>query len=262
MTIFTRPRGSDLLPPLLLGLLVTAFQSGCSASVNTGAQSPDGRVTRRDTRIQHEPCDLESAGTEKIDVNGDGRPDIYIVKSSGKEVCRAVDLNFDGHLDTWSYRDGAGQLRRRESDYDRDGRVDEISIYKGGALVEMYRATTLAGKLDTWQFYEGGKLVRAERDSDGDAVVDQWWEYPPTNKPGCPLIHSDLDGDGRPDPGATVDICKDAGYVPPERSEPREPTSPDFSRPGSLPTEVSSEPSGAGASGAPTSPPTDEKGSK
>src|SRR5690606_21742218 len=84
-----------------------------------------------------------------------------------------------------------------------------------------------------------------ERDSDGDTVVDQWWEYP---KPECPMIHSDVDGDGRPDPGATVDFCKETGYVPPARSAPEKARGPDFTKPEDLPTEVDTKPLGPASS--------------
>jgi hypothetical protein len=222
----------------LASVLVVAvvFQSGCNGS---GARSGADAVTRRDTRIQHEDCAITSGGAEKIDANADGKPEVTIVNSGGREVCRAVDLNFDGTVDSWIYRDPGGQVRRRETDYDRDGRVDEIAIFQGGVLVQKLRATTLGNKLDTWQFYQGGQLARTERDSDGDEQIDQWWEWPKT---GCPLIHSDVDGDGRPDPGATVDYCKETGYVPPERQGSRAPTSPSFEKPGSLPTEVETRP--------------------
>jgi hypothetical protein len=207
-----------------------------------GGKSADG-ITRRDTEVVHEECDLKTASAEKLDANSDGRPDVTIVKDGGRESCRAVDLNFDGKIDSWVYRDGSGQVRRREMDYDRDGRVEEIQIFRGGAIAEKHRATALANKLDTWHFYSGGRLARTERDSDGDAIIDQWWEYP---KPGCPLIHSDLNGDGRPDPNATVDYCKQTGYVPPERMPDRTPTSPTFEAPGALPTEVDSKQMGTG----------------
>jgi hypothetical protein len=237
------------------------------------AKSARDGVTRRDTRIVHESCSTGSG--DKVDANADGRPDVIVVKSGGREVCREVDLNFDGTPDAWVYRDDGGQVRRRETDYDRDGRVDEIAVYRGGIIIEKHRATTLTNKLDTWHFFNGGTLARTERDADGDEVVDQWWEYP---KPGCPLIHSDVDNDGRPDPGATVDYCKETGYVPPERLPYRTPTSPDFQRPGSLPTEVENKEMGSGtpapatgaapapAGTAPTTPaptaPADKKGTK
>ncbi len=179
----------------------------CSSALPPEGASNRRWVTAKDTRIVHEDCPIEGSGAEGHDVNGDGRPDRTLVRSGGVERCRGVDLNFDGTIDAWIYLEPDGTVRRRESDYDRDGRVDEIALYERGALVERQRATSLLGKLDTWQFYEGDKVVRAERDSNGDDVIDQWWEYPSGRSADCPLIHSDVDGDGRPDPGATVDVC-------------------------------------------------------
>jgi hypothetical protein len=156
-------------------------------------------------------------------------------------------------VDSWVYRDAAGNVVRRENDYDRDGRIDEIAIYQGGVVVEKQRATTLVGRLDTWHFYQGGKLARTERDSDGDSQIDQWWEYPKPDAPDCPVIHSDVDGDGHPDPGATVNVCGEAsGYVPPERASDKTPTGAKFekSEPGSVPTEVPTEVGNKPASGA------------
>lgn len=230
---------------LVLGAAALLF-AGCSASASAGAKTP-GDLARRNTAVMHEDCDLDDGDAEKLDANADGRPDVTIVKDGGREVCRAVDLNFDGKIDSWVYRDGSGQVRRRELDYDRDGIVEEIQIFRGGSIAEKHRATALATKLDTWHFYQGGKLARTERDSDGDSVVDQWWEYP---KPGCPLIHSDLNGDGKPDPAATVDYCKQTGYVPPDRSGERGTTSPSFQTPGALPTELENKPQDGAPNGA------------
>jgi hypothetical protein len=199
------------------------------------ANTPNEGDTKRRTRVLHEECDIASAGSERLDANGDGRADITIVRAQGRELCRAVDINFDGVVDTWSYMNPAGQLRRREHDFDRDGQIDEISIYAAGVVVRKQRATTNVGRLDTWEYYENGTLVRAERDSDGDETVDQWWEY---TRAGCPLMHSDANRDGKPDPGTTIDYCKDTGYVPPERQSYRQPESPDFQRSDAVPTET------------------------
>lgn len=231
------------------------FQWGCTGGAGAGAQSPDG-TGKRDTRVVHEDCAIDSGGTEKLDANNDGKPDVSIVRDGGREVCRAVDLNFDGQIDSWTYFDASGQVRRRERDYDRDGRVEEISLYQGGVLVEQHRATTLTHRLDTWHYYKAGEIARTERDSDGDEIVDQWWEYQSKK---CPLIHSDVDGDGRPDPGATVDYCKATGYVPPERPGQRRPTSPSFERPGDLPTELENKPAEGGGSAPPATPPKPEE---
>lgn len=222
--------------PLGISVLLSLTAAlGCAASGAVGpATSADG-VTRRDTRIVSEKCDIDSAGADKYDANGDGRPDLVIVSSGGREVCRAADLNFDGRWDSFSFFDASGKLRRQERDYDRDGQIEELTIYSAGVPTEQHRSTTLAGKLDTWHFFQNGKLTRTERDSDGDGVIDQWWEYKSET---CPLIHSDVNGDGRPDPGATVDYCEVTGYVPPDRSGPRQTPSHTFEPPGSLPTEL------------------------
>ena len=157
------------------------------------------------------------------------------MRSGGREACRAVDLNFDGKIDVWSYNDSSGRLRRKEYDFDRDGVIDEIATFQAGVITSKQRATLLANRLDTWDFYQNGALARSERDSDADAVVDQWWEYP---KPGCPMIHTDANDDGRPDPGTTIDYCKETGYVPPERQYYRQTEGPSFRDETSAPTEV------------------------
>jgi hypothetical protein len=216
----------------LAGLVLVA--TGCGGAGGAGSGAAAGGLTRRDTTITHEACDTAGA-SEKIDANNDGRPDIFIVRKGSVETCRAIDLNFDGVIDTFAYNDSSGRLRRREYDYDRDGQIDEIATYQAGVLTEKDQATSMARKLDTWDFYQAGALARSERDSNGDGVIDQWWEY---TQPGCPMIHSDVNNDGKPDPGATVDYCKETGYVPPERQGPAAPQSPDFNKATSAPTEV------------------------
>lgn len=218
---------------------LTLILAGCSGSTTGKVDSQDNAGGPRPTEIVHEECDIEDSSAERMDANGDGVADVTSVKSGNTISCQAFDLNFDGKVDSWVYFQPDGKVRRRESDYDRDGRIDEVAIFQGGIVMEKHRATTLNNRLDTWDFFKAGVLARSERDSDGDAVVDQWWEYP---KPGCPMIHSDVDGDGRPDPGATVDFCKETGYVPPERTEAQAPKAPDFKKPEALPTEVDNKP--------------------
>ncbi|MFO7181325.1 MAG: hypothetical protein DIU78_021665, partial [Pseudomonadota bacterium] len=234
--------GVTWLPAMLV---FGVFQLSCSSGRDPRLpeQPP---VVERDTAVLHEECDVTDPSAERLDANGDGRADVTIVREGGREVCRAIDLNFDGVADSWLYFDASGKLRRRERDYDRDGRIDEIALFRHGVLVEKHLATLLTNKLDTWEYYEGGRLARAERDSDGDRLVDQWWEY---EKSGCPLIHSDANRDGRPDPEVTVDYCKQTGYVPPERQEaPR--VGPSFEQSTPLATQTEAESTASGAGGA------------
>jgi hypothetical protein len=194
----------------------------------------------------HEECAVQGADAVTEDVNRDGRPDRTSVAEDARAGCRALDFNFDGRIDAWVYLDAAGVVRRRENDYDRDGRIDEVSVYQRGVLIEQRRATTLAGKLDTWQYYASGKVARTERDSNGDDYVDQWWEYPAERAADCPLIHSDVDGDGYPDPGATVDVCRDQYTPAPRDGESAEAETDDAIR--DVPTELESAPASAAPS--------------
>ena len=192
--------------------------------------SATARIEPRDTRLVHEDCPLVGTAATAEDINGDGRPDRRSVFGTSTVSCRALDFDFDGRVDAWVYLDPSGQVRRREHDFDRDGVADEVALYQRGVLVEQQRATSRAGKLDTWHFFEAGKLARTERDSNGDDYVDQWWEYPEQRSRDCPLIHSDVDGDGRPDPGATVDVCRNRGAT-----EDRAPAAADAT---ALPTQI------------------------
>lgn len=192
----------------VFGLLLAGVFPGCGPAVEpTNADGAAGELARRDTTIVHEPCDIESGAATSGDANGDGRADVVTVSESGKPVCQWLDLNFDHMGDVWVYYAPNGSVRRRETDFDRDGGIDELTTLDNGVIVTRQRATTLAGRLDTWQYFERGVLTRGERDANGDGVIDQWWEYPKDAKSGCALVHSDTNGDGRPDPGATVDLC-------------------------------------------------------
>jgi hypothetical protein len=202
---------------LRLMMVALAYLVGCATSgvVGQGANGAH-RAEPRDTRLAHEDCPVTQPGVVAEDINGDGRPDRRTWVVGSRPQCVTLDFNFDGMTDAWVYLDERGAVRRRESDFDRDGSPDEVAIYVGGLLVEQRRVTARAGKLDTWHYFSAGKLTRTERDANGDDYIDQWWEYPDARGTDCPLIHSDVDGDGQPDPGATVDVCRErSGAAPP-----------------------------------------------
>ncbi|WP_441286384.1 hypothetical protein ACSRUE_28725 [Sorangium sp. KYC3313] len=219
--------------------LITISVASCASSTPEPS-SAKGSTNERDTAIVHEPCDKDSASAEKVDVNGDRIPDIIHVKQDGREVCRVVDLNLDGAIDAFIYYDGNGVERRRESDFDRDGRADEIAHYEHGAVVLKERETNFDDKLDTWDYYEGPRLARRERDSDGDGIVDQWWHFNNPNDAKCAVVASDQNADGKADPGSVVDLCAESYGAP------RAPLPPPG---GAAPTEQGA---GAGAPGAAT----------
>ncbi len=168
----------------------------------------------RETEMRLEACQTEGAEVEEADADGDGKGEILRVLEAGREVCRIADLNFDGEPERVTFFDEQGKVRRVQSDYDREGKVDEIALYEGGVLVQKQRMTSANGQLDTWEYYEAGRLVLAERDENGDGIVDQWWEY---SDQGCPVVHVDANLDGRADPGGSIDYCpQDDSGVPDE----------------------------------------------
>lgn len=189
------------LSDLLTGAWLLTCVVGCRP---TPPETVDDGLTRRDTRLALETCTGDTA--TRLDADLDGRPEVIIWKKAGRPSCRSVDLDADGRPDRITFFDDRGRVRRVESDFDRDGRTDEILFLSEGTPSERRRSTAMRGQIDTWEYYQHGRRVRGERDSNGDGVVDQWWDYA---SPDCPLIHSDVNGDGLADPGATIDYCRE-----------------------------------------------------
>lgn len=228
--------------------------AACSAADGNDASRPTG--FERDTELKHEPCDAAAPGNERIDVNGDGWPNIIKVMKGGREVCRVLDLNLDKSIDAYVYYDDAGYERRREFDFDRDGRVDEIVTLHGGAIVLKERETNFDNQLDTWDYYESGRLVKRERDSDGDGVVDQWWTFNNPADARCAAVAFDRNYDGLPDPAGILDVCAEAkqkGYIPPTVLSAKPATSSSSARPKPPPPPAASSASSPPPSPAPSS---------
>lgn len=86
-------------------------------------------------------CALEGEGRDirRLDVNGDGKPDVIEVRVAGKLECKILDLTSDGMPDEWRHFDEAEEVFRIERDLDGDGRVDQISEKAHGACVGVCR---------------------------------------------------------------------------------------------------------------------------
>ncbi len=188
--------------------------AGCAAApLACGGSEPQSGVGKaklpsgtRSEAIEHETCSETGNRVEVLDANGDGKPDIKRVydTKTAKEICRISDLNHDGKPDMYEYYDANGQLRRREGVFDDTGVVNLIEYYEGGKLVRKELDTTGQHRIDTWDTYDPatGKRVKRERDSTNDGRVDQWWTWDGDKV----TIAIDRDGDGRPEPEATVII--------------------------------------------------------
>lgn len=203
--------------PLLAGLVavplcVSSF--ACGGSQATGeAKTPGGPPTV----LTHEDCSESGNKVEALDTNGDGKPDIRRIfnKSSGREICRIVDLNHDGKVDMYEYYDDSGNVRRREYCYDDTGQVNAVEYFDAGKLSRREYDTLGGHKIDTWDWFDGAPTdantgrpthpSRRERDLTGDGRPDEWWQWSGDNV----TITVDKDGDGKPDPGSSVTLGKD-----------------------------------------------------
>lgn len=130
-------------------------------------------------------CERKDKKVVEFDVNRDGRADVWKVYKTTNEQgtrieilnCKEDDLNFDDHMDMWTYYDDQGNVTLEEFDFDFDGRIDARSYYQQGHLVRKELSTSFDGKPDIWEFYEQDKLTRRERSSRRDDKIDVWEFY-------------------------------------------------------------------------------------
>jgi hypothetical protein len=186
------------------------------------ASSPKvAQATARPEDLDHESCGAAGERAESLDTNGDGKPDITrYFDRSGHEECRVVDLNRDGKPDMYEYFDDGGRVRRREFCYDDSGSVNAIEFYEQGKLSRREYDISGRHRVDTWDWFDPSAQVdaktgrpahptRRERDTKGDGYVDQWWTWDGDRL----TIAIDRDGDGKPDPAATLVFAGDAGAL-------------------------------------------------
>jgi hypothetical protein len=205
-----------------VGLVVLGFAAHVACAGGSGATgTPDADPAgKRDTALEHEPCDLSKPGALPMDADLDGRPEILRVMEGERELCRAIDLNRDGIVERFVYFDEQGRERRMESGFDTDDRPDEVTHLTAGVVVRKERQTNHDGKIDTWDYFDQGALAREERDSNGDGLVDQWWTFTAA-RPDCPTVVIDVDGNGKPDDQTRMSMCDEKLGAPDAGSTPK-----------------------------------------
>jgi hypothetical protein len=233
--------------PFLPFVLAACNDAGKGGS---SAKAPEG--TRSEV-LDHEACADQGPNVQSLDTNGDGKPDLRRVYDrapgdpGAREVCRVVDLNHDGRPDIYEYLDAGGAIRRREFCYDETGIVNAIEMYRSGKLTERVYDTTGQHKIDTWDWFDPDAPVdaktgrpthplRRERDLHGDGTIDQWWTW----SAGGLRIETDRNGDGKPDPESVIVLGGDGGSLDPAAAG----TSPSAAAPGAVPPADGGSPTG------------------
>lgn len=200
---------------------------GSKEQTKEGENAAPARQTISSDPVQEERS--ASAVIERIDVNGDMKPDVFkyyslvdVAGGDGKGakvqvkalVRKEIDVNFDQRIDIVEYYKGEPNKEvkeREEYDLDFDGRVDEVRRYEDGTLKEVQLDLGFDGRIDTWMFYqmtknEDGKdvnrLYERRRDQNGDGNIDVWEYYV---KGQLQKLGTDTNGDGTPDQFSRVD---------------------------------------------------------
>lgn len=170
-------------------------------------------------------CRLGGKRVESVDLNHDGRPEIWklyakqSVGCSRVEVltCQVLDLNHDGRQDLWIYFDSQGHRQREELDLDFDGRLDLVTTHRGDGLRTKELDTNFDGRADTWQHFRKDVLEQVWRDRDSDGRVEVW-EYYQAGR--LDRIGFDRDGDGKPETFERAPASNIATEAPRQAPEP------------------------------------------
>ena len=227
----TLPARTGFRGALRSAVVVTLLAIAACGGSKEQTKEAEGGAPARQT-ISNDPVQEErsaSAVIERIDVNGDMKPDVFkyysLVDQAGGDgkgakvqlkalVRKEIDVNFDQRIDIVEYYKGEPNKEvkeREEYDLDFDGRVDEVRRYEDGTLKEVQLDLGFDGRIDTWMFYqmtknEEGKdvnrLYERRRDQNGDGNSDVWEYYV---KGQLQKLGTDSNGDGTPDQFTRVD---------------------------------------------------------
>lgn len=135
---------------------------------------------------------------QRLDVDGDGRPDYWARYEDGVLRSTASDTNYDGKHDDWWELDRHGHPISARSDENFDGQPDRFTRYEEGRPVAIEQDTDFDGRFDFWSDLDERGQSREERsDVNGDGRPDRWFEYDDAGQ--IRADRKDLDFDGTPD---------------------------------------------------------------
>jgi len=153
---------AKLWPPTtsLLLVLIGALSAGCEGRDRVRPiYDPAGAIRRVD-----------------YDNDGDGGIDMRSYLEDGRPMRIEIDGNDDGIVDRWEYYTADGQLDRLGTSSESDG-VEDTWVRQRGTQLEVDVSTHRDGVADRHEFHDSGIVVRAEQDTNGDGLIDQWQRF-------------------------------------------------------------------------------------
>lgn len=165
-----------------------------AAATTAGSNSPATGIAEQLTTS----VTPEGLTEVKVDMNRDGKPEItnyYRERTEGRLLLRKdSDLDRDGRVDVRTEFDDGGERVKEHYDLDFDGRVDAVDHFIGGKRTFSEVDTDFNGTFDLFKYYENGVARRKERDTDADGRIDLW-EY--LDEQGSVVkVGRDTNGDG------------------------------------------------------------------
>ena len=157
-----RPKGASFSAALaLLASIGACGKAPTSSAVKTSYDEKTGKL-----------------GQLTINVERDGKPDVFSYMD-GRAVTRIeIDRNEDGKVDRWEYYGPDQKLEKVGSSRSDDGKPDSWFYQASdGTISRAEFSTRKNGRVDRIEYYLKGRLGRAEQDTDGDGRIDKWEEY-------------------------------------------------------------------------------------
>ena len=141
-------------------------------SLGCGAAGDAGRV---------EPVYDAASGTLqllKYDANGDGTIDTWSYMEGARVVRIELDPDQNNVIDRWEYYGPDQTIEKVGTSRAGDNTPDSWAFFDGtGAITKLELSTHRNGTVDRVEYYEGGARVRAEEDTNADGRIDKWESY-------------------------------------------------------------------------------------